>query len=119
MLKYLLWAELIQNVVNVFFKYFITWFIFESLQFCLSTAFFPLFVLSKNKSKKDKPDQSAWECVTSMDLTPQEILPPEFVLTKADAQLSEEEKKAYEEYEKNLKDLNQKKEKYRNVRTCS
>ncbi|XP_024152619.1 cilia- and flagella-associated protein 43 isoform X2 [Oryzias melastigma] len=52
--------------------------------------------------------------VKQVDILKTEILPPEFVLTKADAQLSEEEKKAYEEYEKNLKDLNQKKEKYRN-----
>uniref|UniRef100_A0A3P9LZI2 Cilia- and flagella-associated protein 43 n=1 Tax=Oryzias latipes TaxID=8090 RepID=A0A3P9LZI2_ORYLA len=52
--------------------------------------------------------------VKKLDILKMEIHPPAFVLTKADAQLSEEEKKAYEEYEKNVKDLSQKKEKYRN-----
>ncbi|MED6236554.1 hypothetical protein ATANTOWER_010922 [Ataeniobius toweri] len=42
-----------------------------------------------------------------------EIPPPEFVLTKPDIQWSEEEKNVYKEYERNMKDLSDKKEKYK------
>ncbi|MEQ2199512.1 hypothetical protein XENOCAPTIV_000595 [Xenoophorus captivus] len=49
----------------------------------------------------------------SLDFTRQEIPPPEFVLTKPDIQWSEEEKNMYKEYERNMKDLSDKKEKYK------
>ncbi|KAM4730166.1 cilia- and flagella-associated protein 43 [Anableps anableps] len=51
--------------------------------------------------------------VKKIDILKVEIPPPEFVVTKADIQWSEEEKKTYKEYEKNVKDLNEEKEKYK------
>uniref|UniRef100_A0A7N6ANC1 Cilia- and flagella-associated protein 43 n=1 Tax=Anabas testudineus TaxID=64144 RepID=A0A7N6ANC1_ANATE len=49
------------------------------------------------------------------DILKMEIPPPEFVLTKLDIHWSEEEKKAYKEFEKKTKDLNEEKEKYKKV----
>ncbi|XP_023144342.2 cilia- and flagella-associated protein 43 isoform X1 [Amphiprion ocellaris] len=51
--------------------------------------------------------------VKKKDILKMEIPPPEFVLTKADTDWSEEEKKVYREYEKKIKDLNEEKEKYK------
>lgn len=53
--------------------------------------------------------------IFSIESTPQEIPPPEFVLTKPDIHWNEEEKKVFEEYEKKTKDLSEKKEKYKKV----
>lgn len=53
--------------------------------------------------------------IVSIEFTPQEILPPEFVLTKPDVQWNEEEKKIYKEYEKKSKELITEKEKYKKV----
>ncbi len=53
--------------------------------------------------------------IVSFELTPQEIPPPEFVLTKPGNNWSEEEKKVYKEYEKKAKDLSEEKEKYKKV----
>lgn len=53
--------------------------------------------------------------IVSFEFTPQEIPPPEFVLTKPDIHWSEEEKKLYKEYEKKNKDLNEEKEKHKKV----
>ncbi|XP_042358212.1 cilia- and flagella-associated protein 43 [Plectropomus leopardus] len=50
--------------------------------------------------------------VKKEDILKMEIPPPEFVLTKPDVHWTEEEKKAYKEYEKKTKDLNEEKEKY-------
>uniref|UniRef100_A0A673BDM2 Uncharacterized protein n=1 Tax=Sphaeramia orbicularis TaxID=375764 RepID=A0A673BDM2_9TELE len=44
-----------------------------------------------------------------------EIPPPEFVLTKPDIHWTEEEKKAYREYEKKSKELHEEKEKYKKI----
>ncbi|XP_026210810.1 cilia- and flagella-associated protein 43 isoform X2 [Anabas testudineus] len=49
------------------------------------------------------------------DILKMEIPPPEFVLTKLDIHWSEEEKKAYKEFEKKTKDLNEEKEKYKKL----
>ncbi|XP_070696760.1 cilia- and flagella-associated protein 43 [Pempheris klunzingeri] len=51
--------------------------------------------------------------VKKEDILKMEIPPPEFVLTKPDIHWSEEEKKAYKEYEKKSKDLIEEKEKYK------
>ncbi|XP_051815918.1 cilia- and flagella-associated protein 43 isoform X3 [Acanthochromis polyacanthus] len=51
--------------------------------------------------------------VKKKDILKMEIPPPEFVLTKADTDWSEEEKKVFREYEKKMKDLNEEKEKYK------
>lgn len=48
-------------------------------------------------------------------MTPQEIPPPEFVLTKPDIQWSEEEKKEYKIYENKTKSLAVEKDKYKKV----
>ena len=53
--------------------------------------------------------------IVSIELPPQEIPPPEFVLTKPDVQWTEEEKKVFKEYEKKAKDLSEEKEKYKKV----
>nr|XP_020456113.1 cilia- and flagella-associated protein 43 [Monopterus albus] len=49
------------------------------------------------------------------DILKMEIPPPDFVLTKPDIQWSEEEKKAYKEFEKKTKTLNEEKEKYKKL----
>lgn len=53
--------------------------------------------------------------IVYFELTPQEIPPPEFVLTKPEIQWNEEEKKVYKDYEKKTKELNEEKEKYKKV----
>ncbi|XP_043992494.1 cilia- and flagella-associated protein 43 [Gambusia affinis] len=51
--------------------------------------------------------------VKKVDILKVEIFPPEFSLTKPPIQWNEDEKKAFKEYEKNLKDLIEEKEKYK------
>ncbi|XP_055358538.1 cilia- and flagella-associated protein 43 isoform X2 [Betta splendens] len=53
--------------------------------------------------------------VKKVDILKMEIPPPEFVLTKSDIDWSEEEKKAFKEFEKKTKDLNEEKEKYKKL----
>uniref|UniRef100_I3IV59 Cilia and flagella associated protein 43 n=1 Tax=Oreochromis niloticus TaxID=8128 RepID=I3IV59_ORENI len=53
--------------------------------------------------------------VKKEDILKMEIPPPEFVLTKPDIQWSEEEKKAFKEYEKKAKELSEEKEKYKKL----
>ncbi|XP_028325420.1 cilia- and flagella-associated protein 43 isoform X2 [Gouania willdenowi] len=72
-------------------------------------------------AQKDDPKARAWddmmnavlevkkECILKM-----EIPQPDFALNKPDSDLSDKEKKVLKEYEIKVKDLNEKKEKYRN-----
>ncbi|KAL3971951.1 peroxiredoxin 1 [Sarotherodon galilaeus] len=53
--------------------------------------------------------------VKKEDILKMEIPPPEFVLTKPDIRWSEEEKKAFKEYEKKAKELSEEKEKYKKL----
>lgn len=53
--------------------------------------------------------------IVTIEFTPQEIPPPEFVLNKPEIQWSEEEKKVYKEYEKKNQKLSEEREKYRKV----
>lgn len=53
--------------------------------------------------------------IVSVERTPQEIPPPEFVLSKPDSQWTQEEKGKYEVFEKKTKELNEEKEKYKKV----
>ncbi|XP_030012526.1 cilia- and flagella-associated protein 43 [Sphaeramia orbicularis] len=53
--------------------------------------------------------------VKKEDVLKMEIPPPEFVLTKPDIHWTEEEKKAYREYEKKSKELHEEKEKYKKI----
>lgn len=53
--------------------------------------------------------------MVSFQSTPQEIPLPEFVLTKASVHWSEEDHKAYKDYEKKVQELTEEKEKYKRV----
>lgn len=53
--------------------------------------------------------------IFSFELTPQEIPVPEFVSSKAENEWDEDEKKAYEDYEKKTVELDERKEAYKKV----
>lgn len=53
--------------------------------------------------------------IFSIELTPQEIPVPEFVSTKPENEWDEDEKKAYEDYEKKTIELDERKEAYKKV----
>lgn len=56
--------------------------------------------------------------IFSIELTPQEIPLPEFVSTKPENEWDEDEKKAYEDYEKKTIELDERKEAYKKVQFC-
>uniref|UniRef100_A0A665XAJ6 Cilia and flagella associated protein 43 n=1 Tax=Echeneis naucrates TaxID=173247 RepID=A0A665XAJ6_ECHNA len=77
--------------------------------FVFCWGFFFLFFSKKCQRNKHEGH------IVSFEITPQEIPPPEFVLTKPDSHWSEEEKKLYKEYEKKTKDLSEEKQKYKKL----